>query len=64
MSVLEPSDEELVTFAESLLRNAGPQLRERHVLEGAIQQQRATWLTLYHAATALKASGAVRAVNG
>ena len=53
----EPSDEELVSFAESLLQNLSPQLRERHVLEEAIQQHRDTWLTLYEASAALRDGG-------
>jgi hypothetical protein len=52
-----PSDEELVAFAELLLHKVGPQLRERRVLEEAIQQHRATWLTLYETARALKGLG-------
>jgi truncated hemoglobin YjbI len=50
----EPSDEELVAFAESLLQDVGPHLRARHGLEEAIQQHRPTWLTLYETARALK----------
>lgn len=58
MSAPEPSDDELVAFAESLLQNVGPHLRERHVLEEAIRDHRPTWLTLYEAARALKGIGA------
>ena len=54
MSAPDPSDEDLLAFAESLLQNMRPHLRERHVLEDAIEQHRATWLTLYQAAGALK----------
>jgi truncated hemoglobin YjbI len=54
VSAPEPSDDELLAFAESLLQNMGPHLRERHVLEGAIQQHRPTWVKLYEAARALK----------
>lgn len=54
VSAPEPSDDELLAFAESLLQNMAPHLRERRVLEDAIQQHRATWLTLYEAARALK----------
>jgi hypothetical protein len=50
----EPSDDELVAFAESLLQNLAPRLREREVLEDAIRQHRGTWVTLYDAAAALK----------
>ncbi len=57
MSAPETSDEELLAFAESLLQNMPPHLRERHVLEEAIQQHRATWLTLYEAAGALTGIG-------
>ena len=53
----EPSDEELVAFAEALLQKVGPHLRERHVLEEAIQQHRGTWLKLYETASALKRMG-------
>ena len=53
-SVPEPSDEELVVFAESLLQNLSPNLRARPVLEDAVQQHRSTWLNLYEAAGALK----------
>jgi hypothetical protein len=53
----EPSDAELVAFAESLLRNLGPHLREHHVLVDAVTHHRATWLTLYEAARALNAGG-------
>ena len=58
MSSPEPSDDELVAFAELLLRKVDPQLRERRVLDEAIQQHRATWLTLYGTARALKGLGA------
>lgn len=54
---LEPSDEELLSFAESLLQNVRPNLRERHVLEDAVLQHRQTWLNLYDAARTLKAVG-------
>ena len=57
MSSPEPSDEELVAFAELLLHKVDPKLRERRVLEEAIQQHRATWLTLYKTAKALKGLG-------
>jgi len=57
LSSREPSDEELVAFAESLLHKVDPQLRERRVLEEAIQQHRATWLKLYETARALKGLG-------
>jgi hypothetical protein len=50
----EPSDDELLAFAESLLQNLPPRLREREVLEDAIRQHRSTWVTLYEAADALK----------
>jgi hypothetical protein len=50
----EPSDDELLAFAESLLQKVGPHLRERRVLEEAIQLHRVTWLSLYETATALK----------
>jgi truncated hemoglobin YjbI len=58
VSAPEPSDDELVAFAESLLQNVGPHLRERHVLEEAIRHHRPTWLSLYEAAQALKGIGA------
>jgi hypothetical protein len=54
VSAPEPHDDELLAFAESLLQKMGPHLRERHVLEEAIRQHRATWLGLYEAARALK----------
>lgn len=57
MSSPEPSDEELVAFAELLLHKVDPQLRERRVLEEATQQHRATWLTLYETASALRGFG-------
>ena len=57
MSSPEPSDEELVAFAELLLLKVDPKLRERRVLEEAIQLHRATWLTLYETARALKGLG-------
>jgi hypothetical protein len=57
LSAPEPSDEELLAFAESLLHNVGERLRERRVLEEAIQLHRATWLTLYEAASDLKRIG-------
>jgi hypothetical protein len=50
----ELDNEELLAFAESLLSGVGPQLRERRVLEEAIEQHRQTWLTLYAVATQLK----------
>ena len=53
----DPSDEELVTFAESLLTNVPASLRERRVLEEAVQQHRNTWLKLYEAAADLKRAG-------
>lgn len=57
LSAPEPSDEELIAFAELLLQNVQPRLRQRHVVEEAIQQHRATWLTLYETASALKGLG-------
>jgi hypothetical protein len=54
LSTPEPSDAELLAFAESLLKNVGEGLRERRVLEEAIQLHRATWLTLYAAGSSLK----------
>lgn len=54
MSAPKPSDDELLAFAASLLQKMGPHLRERHVLEEAIRQHRATWLSLYEAARTLK----------
>lgn len=54
MSDPEPSDDELLSFAESLLQDMRPHLRERQVLEEAIQQHRATWVSLHQAATALR----------
>jgi len=57
LSAPEPSDEELLAFAESLLQNVGERLRDRAVLEEAIQLHRATWLTLYEAASDLKRIG-------
>ena len=57
LSAPEPGDEDLVAFAESLLKNVSPHLRARHVLEVAIEQHRATWLTLYEAAGALRRIG-------
>jgi hypothetical protein len=53
----EPSDEELLAFAESLLQSVEERLRERRILEEAIQLHRATWLTLYEAASDLKTIG-------
>lgn len=50
----EPTEEELVSFAESLLQNLAPHLRERDVLEEAVRHHRGTWLTLYEASAALK----------
>ena len=50
----ELDNDELLAFAESLLSGVGPQLRERHVLEEAIEQHRQTWLTLYAVANQLK----------
>ena len=54
LSASEPNDEELIAFAELLLQKVQPHLRQRHVVEEAIQQHRATWLTLYETASALK----------
>ena len=56
MSTLEPSDDELVAFAESLLRNLGPSIRERHVLLETIEKHRETWAALYDAARRLEQS--------
>jgi hypothetical protein len=54
LSAADPSDDDLVAFAELLLQKVQPQLRQRHVLEEAIRQNRATWLTLYETARVLK----------
>lgn len=43
----DPSADELVAFAESLLVDLGPHLRERAVLEETIEQHRDLWLVLY-----------------
>ena len=56
----ELDNEELLAFAESLLSGVGPQLRERRVLEEAIEQHRETWLTLYDVATQLKKTKTTR----
>ena len=45
----EPTDEQLLAFAESLLQNVESALRDRAVLEEAIEKHRATWLKLYEA---------------
>jgi hypothetical protein len=58
VSAPEPIDADLLAFAERLLQKIGPQLRERQVLEEAIQQHRATWLTLYEVNQALMGSTA------
>lgn len=55
MVAAEPTDAELVAFAESLLQHVGEHLREHHVLLDAVQQHRATWLTLYEASRGLDA---------
>lgn len=57
MPAPEPSDQELLAFAESLLQNVPAHLRDSQVLEEAIQLHRPTWLTLYEAAIGLKAIG-------
>ena len=56
----ELDNEELLAFAESLLSRVGPQLRERRVLEEAIEQHRETWLNLYAVATQLKKTKTAR----
>jgi hypothetical protein len=50
----DPTDDELLTFAESLLSGLKPHLRERALLEDAIAQHRETWLMLYTVSTGLK----------
>jgi hypothetical protein len=60
LSATEPSDDDLVAFAELLLQKVQPQLRQRPVLEEAIRQNRTTWLTLYETARALKTLGTRR----
>jgi hypothetical protein len=50
----EPSDDELVAYAGSLLQNLAPHLRERAVLEDSVRQQRASWVLLFEAGTALQ----------
>ena len=54
-----PTDDELIAFAESLLQHLPAALRERHVLEEAVEHHRATWLTLYETSAALKTEGTV-----
>ena len=48
----EPSDEDLIAFAEALLQGVGPHLRERTALEEAIRLHRGTWVVLYQASQA------------
>jgi hypothetical protein len=47
----DPSTEQLVAFADSLLANLAPTLRERAVLEQAVEHHRELWLTLYEASS-------------
>jgi hypothetical protein len=54
----EPSDDELIALATSLLQDVGAHLRERHVLEEAVREHRETWLILHEAGNALGTIGA------
>jgi hypothetical protein len=54
VSTQEPTDDELVAFAESMLQNLGPSIRERPVIEETIQLHRETWAALYEAARRLE----------
>ena len=47
----DPSNEQLLAFADSLLQNLGPHLRERAVLEEAVGHHRDLWLMLYQASS-------------
>ena len=44
----DPTDEELLAFADSLLVNLGEQLRAPSVLAEAVRVNRDLWLLLYH----------------
>jgi hypothetical protein len=44
---VEPSDDELLAFVDSMLSNLDRGLRERDVLEQAISDNREMWVMLY-----------------
>ncbi|HUQ22116.1 MAG TPA: hypothetical protein VM049_03800 [Gaiellaceae bacterium] len=44
---VEPSDEELRAFVESMLSNLDRQLREPDVIDAAIREHREMWVVLY-----------------
>lgn len=45
----DPSEEELRAFVESILSDAGEQLREPAVIDEAIRERHEMWVLLYHA---------------
>lgn len=46
-SAAEPTDEELVAFADSLLADLGAQLREPVVVLESVREHRELWVMLY-----------------
>ena len=46
---IEPSDEELRAFVDSMLSNLDRHLREPVVIDEAIREQREMWVMLYRA---------------
>ena len=54
---IEPSEEELRTFVESMLSNL-EQLREPAVIDEAIRERHEMWVTLYRASLSLDARDA------
>jgi hypothetical protein len=52
-SPADPTTEQLLAFAESLLSTLGPHLRERAALEQAIVDHPDLWVMLYRASVEL-----------
>lgn len=46
-AVVEPTDDELIAFADAVLSDFGDELRERSVLSQAITDNRDVWVLLY-----------------
>jgi hypothetical protein len=45
--VYEPTEEELIAFADSILSNLGDSLRDADLLHETVRENRELWLMLY-----------------
>jgi hypothetical protein len=53
----DPTDDELIAFAESLLSELGDQLREPAVLAESVREHREVWVMLFRVARETQGAG-------